>query len=179
MQLFVSLSVFVKCYANHIIGQTMTTYINKIKRAWRAISMLSILVFAFMAAFSFEGKSDDNSIDMKAAEKLYKAHCSKCHRNNGTGIKKVYPPLKNADYIKNSNAHELLRGMLFGRSGKVTVNGVTYNGVMTTEIDGNLKDADIALILSYTYQKFNNMNIKVSEAQVQKARKAGKLPAHK
>ncbi len=88
-----------------------------------------IVVFA-VALYSAE------EFNTKKADELYKKHCSKCHRNNGEGIKKVYPPVKNADYIKKATTDELLRGMLFGRSGKIVVNGVSYNGVMTTEIDG-------------------------------------------
>lgn len=141
--------------------------------------LLSALVLIIASIGFNSGWADNSQIDTKKADALYKKHCSKCHRNNGEGIKKVYPPIKNADYIKNAGTEELLRGMLFGRSGKVTVNGVTYNGVMTTEIDGSLNDADIALILSYVYQNFNSMNILVKADEVKKARKAGKLQPHK
>lgn len=138
------------------------------------------LILLVVAILSYNMASADNpQIDTKKADQLYKKHCSKCHRNNGEGIKKVYPPLKNADYIKNAVTEELLRGMLFGRSGKVVVNGVSYNGVMTTEIDGTVSDEDIALMLSYVYQKFNSINITVKADAVKKARKAGKLAPHK
>jgi len=69
--------------------------------------------------------------------------------------------------------------MIYGRSGKIVVNGETYNGVMTTEIDKSLTDIDIALILTYVYQELNDINIVVSPSEVQKARKAGKLQDHK
>ncbi len=135
------------------------------------LTLISLLSYNFIKASS--------GIDESKANNLYKKHCSKCHRISGDGIKKVYPPIKNSDYIKNSTSEELLRGMLFGRTGKVIVNGVTYNGVMTTEIDGNISDDDIALILSYIYQNFNSINKNVNPDEVKKARKAGKLPAHK
>lgn len=122
--------------------------------------------------------SQSINYDTKKADELYKKYCAKCHKNNGEGIKKVYPPIKNADYIQNASKEELLRGMLFGRSGSVVVNGVKYNGVMTTEVDKSLKDEDIALILQHIYVKYNNMNIPVTAKDVQKARKAGKLPPH-
>ena len=117
--------------------------------------------------------------DMDRAKPLYIEHCSKCHRKDGRGIKRVYPPLKKADYIKKANTVELLQGMIFGRSGKITVNGITYNGVMTTEVDNSLTDKDIALILTYIYHEMNDMNIEVTKSQVAEARKAGKLPPHK
>lgn len=137
--------------------------------------IIAILTLAGISAYSCL-IADNFSYDTKKADDLYKKYCSKCHKNNGEGIKKVYPPLKNADYIKNAGKEELLRGMLFGRSGSVTVNGVKYNGVMTTEVDKSLNDDDIALILQHVYVKYNNMNITVNAKDVQKARKSGKLP---
>lgn len=145
----------------------------------KTYSILGFLLTVLVAISFNIANADNPQIDTKKADELYKKHCSKCHRNNGEGIKKVYPPIKNADYIKNANTEELLRGMLYGRSGKVVVNGVSYNGVMTTEIDGTVSDDDIALMLSYVYQKFNSINITVKADAVKKARKAGKLPPHK
>lgn len=135
-----------------------------------AVSTIVICLLALNYVLSNSG-----SYDEKKADGLYKKYCAKCHKNNGEGIKKVYPPLKNADYIQKATKEDLLRGMLFGRSGSVVVNGVKYNGVMTTEVDKSLSDYDIALILQHIYKKYNNMNIPVSAKDVQKARKMGKL----
>ena len=130
----------------------------------------------FFVLSSFIGSSVKT--DMDRAEKLYIKHCSHCHRKDGRGIKRVYPPLKNADYIEKASTEELLRGMIFGRSGRITVNGITYNGVMTTEVDKSLNDKEIAMILTYVYKELNDINITVSAGDVKKARKAGKLPPH-
>jgi nitrite reductase (NO-forming) len=142
---------------------------------------LYIASFALIVTVFFLGTISGSSIDndMKRAQKLYMEQCSKCHRKDGKGIRRVYPPLRNADYIEKASTEELLRGMIFGRSGKITVNGITYNGVMTTEIDNNLSDKDIALILTYVYQEMNNTNKTVTVEEVVAARKAGKLPPHK
>lgn len=119
------------------------------------------------------------SIDKEKAKKLYIEHCSKCHRKDGRGIKGVYPPLKNSDYVQKGDKIELLRGMLFGRSGKIVVNGEVYYGVMTTEIDSSLNNEDISMILEYVYRELNNMDVSVKDDDVVKARKLGKLPPHK
>lgn len=138
----------------------------------------AVFAFIFMAWPPETTTKDSRSTDLDRGKELYIDHCSKCHRKSGKGIRRIYPPVKNADYIKNGDAEELLRGMLFGRSGKIVVNGVTYNGVMTTEVDESLTDKDIALILTYVYQELNGMVKIVSEEDVEKARKAGKLPDH-
>jgi mono/diheme cytochrome c family protein len=121
--------------------------------------------------------SDD--YNKEKARKLFIEQCSKCHRKDGRGIKGVYPPVKNSDYIQKGDKIELLRGMIFGRSGKIVVNDEVYYGVMITEIDKNLSDSDVALILEYVLKELNGMNVEVTEKDVAKARKEGKLPVHK
>jgi mono/diheme cytochrome c family protein len=116
------------------------------------------IISAFLSILSFAAISAAPSWDLARGEKLYVDNCSKCHRKDGKGIKMVYPPLKDSDYIKNGTSHELLRGMIYGRSGRITVNGTTYNGVMTTEIDKNVTDNDAALILTYVYNQLNGIN---------------------
>ncbi|MGQ9819514.1 MAG: c-type cytochrome [Candidatus Kapaibacteriales bacterium] len=117
--------------------------------------------------------------DKAKAQQLYIDQCAKCHRKDGRGIKGVYPPLKNSDYVRNGDKIELLRGMIFGRSGKIIVNDEVYYGVMTTEVDQNLSNTEIALILEYVFRVMNNMNISVTADDVVRARKLGKLPPHK
>ena len=137
------------------------------------ITAVALLVFVLIFTLLANEKED-----LARGKKLYIKQCSKCHRKNGKGIKTVYPPLKNSDYIKNGDKIELLRGMLFGREGKITVNGYTYKGVMTTEIDKSLNDRDIALILNYVYKVLNKSDVITTVKDVKKARKAGKLKSH-
>ncbi len=145
------------------------------------IKYIHLIITIFIIAISLtELLSNINKpYDISRAEKLYIDQCSKCHRKNGTGIRRVYPPLKNADYIRNNSVEELLRGMIYGRSGRIVVNGVTYNGVMETEVDKTLSDYDIGLILTYVLWEFNDIKKIVTPEEVQSARKAGKLPVHK
>ncbi|MBM2815783.1 MAG: nirK [Ignavibacteria bacterium] len=123
--------------------------------------------------------ASSQNYDKNRAETLYRYQCSKCHRNTGKGIKYVYPPLKNSDYIRKETTVELLRGMIYGRSGVIVVNGESYNGVMTTEIDLALSDNDIALILTYVLNEMNGISKVVEAREVQTAKKAGKLPVKK
>lgn len=134
--------------------------------------VLSIVLF-------FVVNLSSNDYDRERARKLFIEQCSKCHRKDGRGIKGVYPPVKNSDYIQKGDKIELLRGMIFGRSGKIVVNGEVYYGVMITEIDKNLSDSDVALILEYVLKELNGVNVEVTEKDVAKARKEGKLPVHK
>ncbi len=139
---------------------------------------LFIVLFVLTIFWTFSS-SADNAPDMKRGESLYIDQCSKCHRKSGSGVKDVYPPLKNADYVQKGDNVELIRGMIYGREGRIVVNGIAYQGVMTTEIDKSLSESDIALILNYIYIKLNGMNKLANEKDVKAARKAGKLQRHK
>lgn len=128
---------------------------------------------------SFFTLSAQYRFDEKKGEKQFMEQCSKCHRRDGSGIKMVYPPLKNSDYIRNHDNTELLRGMLYGRSGKIVVNGYSFNGVMTTEIDKSLTSEDICDILNFVLQKLNGLQRFSNPKELKEARKEGKLPVQK
>lgn len=138
-------------------------------------NLLKILSTAFVS-ITFLTIVFAETYDKSRAQNLYINQCSKCHRKDGRGIKGVYPPLKNSDYVRNGDKIELLRGMLFGRNGKIIVNGEVYYGVMTTEVDQNLSNSEIALILVYVYKEMNNINTSVTADDVVRAKKLGKLP---
>ncbi len=146
--------------------------LNKISKF---VGQLFLLFTSFIILLVFSALS----YNRERAKTLYFEQCSKCHRKDGRGIKGVYPPLKNSDYVQKSDKIELLRGMLFGRSGKIIVNGEVYYGVMTTEVDKSLSDDDIALILEYVFKELNGIDKNVTAEDVVKARKLGKLPPHK
>lgn len=133
------------------------------------------VIFSVAICFILLNSLEITSSEKSKAKDLYIKQCSKCHRKDGTGIKGVYPPLKNADYVKNNTTQELLRGMIFGRSGKIVVNGSSYNGIMTTELDKNLSDDAVADILNYVFTDLNFLPRSSTAKDVKAARKAGKL----
>jgi len=141
--------------------------------------MSKLLISIAFVFILFIGLIAGNRETLKHGKKLYIQQCSKCHRKSGKGVKLVYPPLKNSDYVRKGDVVELLRGMLYGREGRIVVNGYTYKGVMTTEIDKSLSDKDILLILNYVLKELNGMKIKASLKDLKTARKKGKLPVYK
>jgi nitrite reductase (NO-forming) len=143
------------------------------------LSFTIILTILLLIIIDSSQSSINLSYSASGSKELFINNCSKCHRRDGSGIKGVYPPLKNSDYIPKNTTSELLRGMLFGRSGRLSVNGTNYNGVMTTEIDNSLSDDDIASILNYVYKDLNSMDRIATVKDVKAARAAGKLPVHK
>jgi nitrite reductase (NO-forming) len=112
--------------------------------------------------------------DVKNGKKVYEEYCKTCHQSNGQGMPKVYPPLANSDYIKKNSTETLIRGVVFGLSGKLTVNGKEFNGVMAP-LPPKYKDKDVADVLTYVFTNFGNSKGKVTPKDVAAAKKKGKM----
>ncbi|MCK5470863.1 MAG: cytochrome c, partial [Cyclobacteriaceae bacterium] len=63
---------------------------------------------------------------MVEGKRLYSLHCANCHQADGAGLARLYPPLKNSDYLI-SNRRESICGMRHGQKGEIIVNGVSFN----------------------------------------------------
>lgn len=106
---------------------------------------------------------------LKKGEQAYLTNCGACHQPNGEGMKGVFPPLANSDYIAKGERDKVLAAALFGLSGPITVNGVDYNGVMPSM--GHLSDEELAAALSYVRNSWGNKYGSVSVAEVAALRK--------
>lgn len=88
-----------------------------------------------------------------AGQTLYEARCSNCHQSDGTGLGRLYPPLKQVDYLSKGTA-EIACLIKFGKQGPILVNGVMYN----QEMKGipELTNLEIAEIITYVYNSWGN-----------------------
>ena len=75
-------------------------------------------------------------------KEIYNDFCVQCHLDNGEGVSGVFPPLARADYLL-SNIEMSIRGLKYGLSGPIVVNGEEYNGVMQNQGLDNLEIADV------------------------------------
>jgi nitrite reductase (NO-forming) len=104
---------------------------------------------------------------------LFKGTCSVCHQDSGQGIPDVFPPLAKSDYLLKDPKHAI-DVALNGLTGKVTVNGKTYNSVMPPM--SQLNDDEIANILTYVLNSWGNDGGAISKEDVQKVRASTKRP---
>lgn len=79
---------------------------------------------------------------------LYENYCGNCHQSDGKGLGKLIPPLRGADYFKES-VHRTIWIMRHGQNREITVNGQKYNQAMPA--NPNLKPLEIAQIATYVY----------------------------
>jgi len=105
--------------------------------------------------------------------RFFAQNCAACHQANGQGIPGAFPPLARSDFL-NADAQRAIGIVLNGKSGPVTVNGVTFNGVMPAL---NLTDEDVANVLSYVYSQWGNRGAVITPEQVTAVRAASPRPS--
>jgi nitrite reductase (NO-forming) len=96
-----------------------------------------------------------------------------CHQAEGQGVAGAFPPLARSDYLKNISANnrgELVSFPLRGRTGKITVNGLEYNGVMTPV--AGLSDVQLAAVLSNVSNAWGNSARPFTAEEVKTLREA-------
>lgn len=83
---------------------------------------------------------------------MYDFHCAGCHLEDGTGLGEIYPPLTKSDYVLN-HITDFPCIISKGMSGKLVVNGKTYNG----EMPGNkgLTSVEITNIINFMNHTFD------------------------
>ncbi|GLR17405.1 c-type cytochrome [Portibacter lacus] len=98
-------------------------------------------------------------------ERLYQTYCSNCHGLDGNGLKNLYPPLNNSDYLKENN-EKFACIILNGLEEEIVVNGKKY--MMPMEGFKNLTDVDITNIINYVNSAWDN---KLPETSIQEVKK--------
>ena len=79
---------------------------------------------------------------------LYLNKCSNCHQKDGTGLVRLYPPIKDSDYFRADPARTIciIRN---GQLGEIIVNGISFNQPMPANPD--LSNLEIAELTTYLY----------------------------
>ncbi|WP_452223181.1 c-type cytochrome [Lacinutrix chionoecetis] len=110
-------------------------------------------------------KSMSLSQEFSEGKQIYNDFCMQCHMANGEGVPKVFPPLANSDYLENKRT-ESIKGIKYGMSGEITVNGVKYNSVMAAQ---GLSDEEVAHVMNYITNSWGNKNTSlITEEEVSK-----------
>jgi len=104
-----------------------------------------------------------------AGAAVYQQICAACHGTNGQGVVPSAPPLANSEWATGPE-NRLIRLVLQGMSGTITVNGTTYQPpAILPEMPGlaaGLNDDQIASALSYIRNSWGHSAALISPAQV-------------
>jgi mono/diheme cytochrome c family protein len=132
--------------------------------------IISGLVLAFVATLLGGWKSQPPS-DLKASiargKQIYGTQCVTCHRENGRGVKEVYPPLAESNYLLASKAAPV-SVVLNGAKGEITVNGVKYDNEM---LSLDITDQQVCDVLNYVRNSWGNRGEAITPDDVATLRK--------
>lgn len=111
------------------------------------VSILSITLF------------QDNELkkSIERGSEVYADFCVTCHLPKGEGVANTFPPLAKSDYLL-KNREASIRGIKYGQSGEILVNGVTYKGVMPAM---GLSDEEVADVMNYILNSWGNTSKKI------------------
>jgi mono/diheme cytochrome c family protein len=110
-------------------------------------------------------------------EKIFNANCAVCHQPTGIGNPaNGCPPLVGSDWATGGGPNRIIRLVLNGGNGQITVKGQQYPGTtpMTPFRNSPLSDYQLAAALSYVRNAWGNKASVVMPDQVRKIREATK-----
>ncbi len=104
---------------------------------------------------------------------LYTANCVACHQASGAGVPGVFPPLAKSEWVDAADASVMVRIVLHGIHGPLTVEGAKYNGEMP-HFQDKFSNEELAAIVSHVRTSFGNSASKIDAAFVAKVREETK-----
>ena len=96
---------------------------------------------------------------------LFERNCAACHQKSGAPQVKIYPPLKNSDYLQ-ANQHKIACIIRNGVNENLTVNGKEY----TIKMQGfsNFSAQEIGQISNYISNAWgNDFGVKTTEQVIE------------
>ncbi len=154
---FMALLIWGASYLVYYSGGFKSTVFNRYQPAWGAEALAS----------APKGPVDP----MVLGKRVFTANCAACHQPTGLGVPGAFPPLAGSEWVVSGDWHgdnHLVRVVLHGLQGPIDVEGKPFNGVMPPW--QQLKDAEIAAVLTYIRNEWGNSAPPVSAEQVAKIR---------
>ncbi|WP_353139670.1 cytochrome c [Pseudopedobacter sp.] len=102
---------------------------------------------------------------------LYTQHCMVCHQEDGNGVPNLNPPIRKTDYV-NGDKTRLINILLNGLNEPIEIDGEEYSNPMPAF--NYLSNQQIADILTFIRNNFDNKSSAISAAEVVKVRNSAK-----
>ena len=146
---------------------SQSSFKNMVYRSNLGFLLILISFISSCGTGSGEGKSYADKIKYRQyfnnGRRIYLDNCSNCHQKDGTGLARLYPPIKDSDFFKKDPGRTvcIIRN---GQTGKITVNGITYNQPMPANPE--LSNLEIAELTTYLYGMWGDEDRLFSTNQV-------------
>lgn len=126
----------------------------------------------FISAFTIFLFAQSPKPSAENGKKLYEQYCLTCHQADGSGVPKMNPPLIKTSYVL-GDKKKLIQWVLRGSVENIPIDGKTYSNNMPSQ--ANLKDEEIADILTYIRSSFGNKASAITATDVKNVRAVTKL----
>ena len=107
----------------------------------------------FFASLLFGGCQSE-APPARSGAQVYAASCANCHLSSGEGSGRFYPPLAGSECVV-GDSDTLIRIVMHGIKGEITVKGKDYNNIMPPW-GGALTDEELSNVLSYIRSSWGN-----------------------
>lgn len=131
-----------------------------------------------LAALEALQPKSEGDVMFASGQRLYTAMCNQCHGPTGSGDPtRMIPPLAESEWVGAPGPNRIIRLVLDGAQGPITVKGQTMNGGTMVPWRDVLKDEEIAAVLTYVRgnKNWGNNASPVTPEQVKAIR--DKVPA--
>jgi len=91
---------------------------------------------------------------------IFASRCAACHQATGAGVPGVFPPLAGSEWV-NGDPGQVVRILLLGITGSISVKGNTFSGSMPAW-GSSLSDPEIAAVVSHIRSNFGNTSSRVT-----------------
>lgn len=129
------------------------------------------VVISFIGIIFFTGCGSGGGISeatMESGKKVYQTYCQSCHMDDGAGVPRMNAPLTGSQYVA-GDKEKLISSVLLGSAVFANDPGRKYQNKMPSL--ANLTDQEIADVLIYVRNSFNNKGSEITPEEVQLARK--------
>jgi mono/diheme cytochrome c family protein len=141
--------------------------------SFRSIVISSSLVLTLFSSAAAQDASSGSR--HQAGQQVYMTVCFACHQPTGQGLPGMFPPLADSDWVKAKKPDRLIRMVLHGLTGPISVNGKPFSTpAPLMPPQATLTDQQIADVLSYIRTSLGNASTPVSTDEVAAIRLAEK-----
>jgi mono/diheme cytochrome c family protein len=104
-------------------------------------------------------------------QKIYNTYCVACHMGDGNGNPSAFiPPLAGSDWVAPKDPSRIIRIVLNGLQGPITVSGKPWGNAAMLPWKDALNDEDVAAVLTFVRASFGNKAPAVNPDDVKKIR---------
>jgi mono/diheme cytochrome c family protein len=120
-------------------------------------------------AVNMANPQDPGARQRALGRQVFDMSCTVCHQPNGMGKEGTAPPLAGSDWVQAAGGDRIVRIVLNGLTGPISVKGQEWNLTMVPWRD-NFSDDQIAAVLSYVRSQWGNKGGPISPDLVKTAR---------